>query len=76
VAARLERVNPYLTGVALAEAAAALHRLGDVPGATRVRSEMLERFSGHPAQEWGALRSWSPAAPAAVGEGGNKGGST
>ncbi len=73
VAARLERVNPYLTGVALAEAAAALHRLGDVPGATRVRNDMLERFSGHPAQEWGGLR-WVPAAPG--GESGNKGGST
>jgi hypothetical protein len=74
VAARLERVNPYLTGVALAESAAALHRLGDVAGATRVRNEMLERFSGHPAQEWDGLRSWRPAAPG--GESGNKGGST
>lgn len=63
VAARLERVNPYLTGIAMAESAVALHKLGDSAGAGRVRQEFLDRLPGHPAGEWDALRTWSAAGP-------------
>ncbi|HYE63134.1 MAG TPA: hypothetical protein VD997_14160 [Phycisphaerales bacterium] len=63
VPARLERVNAYLTGIALAEAAVALHTLGDHPGATRLRTELNDHFAGHPALEWEQLRSWPNYAP-------------
>jgi len=69
VPARLERVNPYLTGIALAEAAVALRKLDDAAGATRLRTELSERFAGHPALEWDQLRSWpnfTPSKPAPV----------
>jgi hypothetical protein len=63
--ARLERVNPYLTGVALAEAAVALAKIGDAPGATQLRNELSDRFPGHPALEWEPLKGWAaPPAPA------------
>jgi hypothetical protein len=75
VAARVERVNPYLTGIALAESAAALYRLGDMAGAVRVRADLLERFGGHPALEWDALRGWSTAPQPAPGGNDSKGGS-
>lgn len=55
--AEMERVNPYLTGVALAEAAAALARLGDTQGASTVKGELAERFPGHPALEWEGIRA-------------------
>lgn len=69
VPARLERVNPYLTGIALAEAAVALHKLDDKAGATRLRTDLIDQFAGHPALEWEQLRSWpnyTPAKPPAA----------
>lgn len=53
---------PYLTGVCLAEAAASLHAQGDEKGAMAVRARLSERFAGHPALEWEALRFTTPAA--------------
>jgi hypothetical protein len=64
VPARLERVNPYLTGIALAEAAVALYNLNDKVGATRLRADLKDHFAGHPALEWDQLRSWPNATPA------------
>jgi hypothetical protein len=64
--ARLERVNPYLTGIALADSAVAMARLGDSAGATRLRNELLDRFPGHPALEWEPLRGWTAPPPANV----------
>ncbi|GMV26284.1 MAG: hypothetical protein AMXMBFR58_23150 [Phycisphaerae bacterium] len=62
--ARLESAVPYLTGVALADAAATLRELGDMAGATRLRGELLRRFGGHPAVEWNMIREWPAATPA------------
>jgi hypothetical protein len=64
--ARLERVNPYLTGIALAEAAVAAAKLGDPAGATALRNELSDRFPGHPALEWEPLRGWSSTAPTPI----------
>jgi hypothetical protein len=64
--ARLERVNPYLTGIALAEAAVATAKLGDAAGATQLRNELSDRFPGHPALEWEPLRGWSSTAPTPI----------
>jgi hypothetical protein len=64
VPARLERVDPYLTGIALAEAAVASAKLGDLVGATALRNELSDRFPGHPALEWEALKAWSAPSPA------------
>jgi hypothetical protein len=57
--ARFERINPYLTGVALAESAVASAKLGDLAGASRLRDELSDRFPGHPALEWEPLRGWN-----------------
>ena len=62
VPAAMEYAVPYLTGVCLAEAAAALHAEGDVKGAAAVRTRLTERFAGHPVIEWDALRFTAPAA--------------
>ncbi|MBL8964483.1 MAG: hypothetical protein KF787_09085 [Phycisphaeraceae bacterium] len=62
VPARLESAVPYLTGIALADAAAGLRMLGDHRGATTLRDELIRRYSGHPALEWSQVRDW-PAAP-------------
>jgi hypothetical protein len=57
--ARFERINPYLTGVALAEGAVASFKLNDLVGASRLRDELSDRFPGHPALEWEPLRGWT-----------------
>lgn len=62
VPARLADQSPYLAGVALAEAAVEVRRMGNVDGAWRLRSELLARYPEHPAVQWEALRGW--AAPA------------
>jgi hypothetical protein len=64
--ARLERVNPYLTGIALSEAAVALAKMGDSRGATQLRNELSDRFPGHPALEWEPLKGWSAPPPPAT----------
>ncbi|CAG1009492.1 hypothetical protein PHYC_03709 [Phycisphaerales bacterium] len=50
-----ERYNPYVSGLCLAEAAVALHRLGEREAGVSLRTELGERFPGHPAQAWDAL---------------------
>jgi hypothetical protein len=65
VPARLPEESPYLTGVALAEAAVALHKLGDRGGADKLRAGLKASFSGHPALDWTPISSWPyPAQPA------------
>lgn len=56
--ARMPDESPYLTGVALAEAAVALNKLSDRAAADRLRDELTDQFAGHPALDWPALRSW------------------
>lgn len=56
--ARLEGENPYLGGIALAEGAMAMLRLGDVDAAVRLRHDLFDRFPGHPATEFEPLRGW------------------
>jgi len=62
--ARLEGASPYLTGVAMAEAAVALVGLDDVDGAVSVRADLQSRLPGHPALEWEPIRGWSGVDPA------------
>lgn len=52
VPARLADEQPYLAGLALAEAAAAADRRGDAPGAENLRTYFAERFPEHPATGW------------------------
>jgi len=47
-----DRGHPYLTGLALAEAAATLDELGDAGGAAVLRREFETGYKGHPASEW------------------------
>ncbi|HLO39806.1 MAG TPA: hypothetical protein VK176_02195 [Phycisphaerales bacterium] len=68
IPSRLEAVVPYLTGVAMAEAAAGLRRLGDLAGGSVIREELLRRYSGHPAVEWSMVRDWPQTAPQRVKE--------
>lgn len=63
IPSRLEAVVPYLTGVALADCAAGLRKLGDTAGATVLRDELLRRYAGHPAVEWSQVRDWPVVAP-------------
>jgi hypothetical protein len=50
--ARLTGTSPYVGGIAMAEAAVALAAMGDLPGASRVKDDMLSRYPQHPASEW------------------------
>jgi hypothetical protein len=69
--ARYPREHPYLTGLALAEAAVQLANLGDADGASRLKSELSETFPSHPALGWDAiLRVSAPAAPVTKDQGG------
>lgn len=57
VPARFERDLPFLAGLCLAEASAALHALlGDREGAARVAQELATRLPGHPALAWTPVR--------------------
>jgi hypothetical protein len=50
----------------LAESAVALLKLGDRGGADRLRTELLENFTGHPALDWIPVSAWpAPPKPAA-----------
>jgi hypothetical protein len=66
--ARFGDEQPYLTGVALAESAAALGRLGDSSGAATLEAILRQSFADHPALEWADLPRHAPAgtAPAAA----------
>ncbi|MCC6676862.1 MAG: hypothetical protein IT436_06940 [Phycisphaerales bacterium] len=63
--ARLADQSPYLTGIALAEAAAEVRREGDDEAAWRLRSELIAKYPDHPALQWEALRGWAAPAKAA-----------
>ncbi len=63
VPASFEREQPYLAGIALADAAVSLETLGDAAGAARLRAELLTRFAGHPACEWDAIRRHGETVP-------------
>lgn len=60
VPARLSQANPYLAGMALAEAAIVLHGLGDARGAAALRAELLDAYPDHPAATWNRIRDWPP----------------
>lgn len=69
--ARYPREHPYLTGLAMAEAAAQLAGLGDAEGAARLKNELTEAFPSHPALGWDEiLRASAPAPPALKDQGG------
>lgn len=57
VATRYEDACPYLTGLAMADAAITLGDLGDVASALRIRSDLAGRWPGHVALDLPALRS-------------------
>lgn len=56
--ARNRSTDSYLTGVALADAAAALEALGDHAGATVLARELIDRYPDHPALDAPSLRPW------------------
>ena len=69
IPARLQEQCPFVTGVALADAAVALNKLGDRAGADKLRTELRENYAGHPALDWAPIIAWpasSPASPAPV----------
>jgi hypothetical protein len=53
-----QRDSAYLSGLALADAAVALAELGEEPGASRLRQELLDNFPGHPATGWDPIMLW------------------
>ncbi len=55
VPARLRAAQPYLAGVALAEAALAQARAGNAAAAYRLKREIMEGLPGHPALDMEAL---------------------
>ncbi len=50
IPARFGASHPYLAGLALAESAAALDRLGDTDAAQTLHAELIARFPKHPAR--------------------------
>lgn len=56
VAATASEGSLYLTGVCLAQSAAALAGLGDKDGAWRLKQELIRTYPGHPALEWDPVR--------------------
>gem|GEM_PF-974862 len=66
VPAAFEAACPYLTGLAMAEAATALFNLGDARGGAAIRQRLADRLPGHPALEWDVLRAASDLTSAAA----------
>lgn len=62
--ARFSRTHPYLAGLCLTEASAALADLGDRVGAASLRRELLDNYPEHPVLAWEKIRL--PAGPAAT----------
>lgn len=56
--ARFSVNQPYLVGVALAESAVALARLGNRAGADLLYEELLDGDPDHPALQWGPIHRW------------------
>jgi hypothetical protein len=64
--ARFGKSQPYLAGIALAEASAALRDLGDPAGADVLAAELFKTYPNHPAVDWEPMRLARPvAAPSA-----------
>lgn len=61
IPATLEHASPYVTGVAMAEAALAMAAAGDLRGANAVRQRLAVRFPGHPALDFEPLLRLPPA---------------
>lgn len=61
IPATLEHASPYVTGVAMAEAALAMAAAGDLRGANAVRQRLAARFPGHPALDFEPLLRLPPA---------------
>lgn len=55
--ARFSDSQPYLAGVALAEAAVALNELGDKQGSDSLLVELRDSYGAHPATTWEPVRS-------------------
>lgn len=53
---RFARVSPAAASIALAEAAVALHEMGDEQGALALKTELSERFGRSSAMGWARLR--------------------
>lgn len=60
VPAMQERLNPGLTAVCLAQAAATLDDLGDAPGAAALKQELGLKFPTHPVRTWERLTRRAP----------------
>lgn len=56
-----DRDDPYLAGLALAQAAVSLRALGEERGASELRRELLDSFPGHPAAMWDRIVAWPTA---------------
>ncbi|MDX2117607.1 MAG: hypothetical protein SFY96_05415 [Planctomycetota bacterium] len=56
LAAREDGSDVYLTGVAIAEAAATMAARGDSAGATVVLADLSRRYPDHPAMEWSVIK--------------------
>jgi len=71
VPAEVEHVTPYVTGLAMGEAAAALRELGDSRGAALLADEIVERFPGHPVLDWQGVRGIQRPAQSGSAQGGS-----
>ena len=60
IPATLEHASPYVTGVAMADAALAMAASGDLRGANAVRRRLADRFPGHPALDFEPLLRLAP----------------
>ncbi|MFM9996383.1 MAG: hypothetical protein ACKVU4_11355 [Phycisphaerales bacterium] len=70
VQVRCRQGHPYLGGVALAEASAALAETGDAAGAASLRAELLSQYPEHPVLEWAPMRARPVTDPSAGQPGG------
>ncbi len=68
IPATMEHACPYVTGVAMAEAALAMAESGDLRGAHALRNRLADRFPRHPALDFEPLRRLPalPTLPAAT----------
>lgn len=69
VPARLRAAQPYLAGVALAEAALVEAQMGNAAAAYRLKREIVEGLPGHPALDMEALAAIGSSAPRGKGQG-------
>ncbi len=56
IGSREDGSDVYLTGIALAEASAALRARGDAAGANMVLADLVRQYPDHPALEWEQIR--------------------